>query len=145
MKLSARILGSTAVAALTERTAAAVLTIGRDTFTRGQLARVECFNYVAASNLTTAIASLKVKDTADLFDRIPPAALAVPHVGVIALAVLGAAFEARGIGGANPLESWATRHTTDERPEIVTFSTLKHDAAGHEAPAAKRATTRGKR
>jgi len=127
MILSTRVLGAPAVAQLTERASAAVLVIGRDTFTRGDLAAVRCFNYQAAQTLSRVLATFKVKDTADVFHRIPPSALAVPHIGAVALAVLGAAFEARGLGAGAPLERWVTLHDRDH--PIVTFSTLKHRAS----------------
>jgi len=47
----------------------------------------------------------------------------------VSLAVLGAAFEAKGIGGDAPLENWFRKHRDGG---TVTFSTLKakqhHDA-----------------
>jgi hypothetical protein len=125
MNLSSRVLGVTAVAQLTARDRDAVLTIGRDHFTRADLSRVRCFNFIAAQRLAAALATMRVKDTADVYARIGPSALAVPTIGAIAIAVLGAAFEARGIGGDAPLESWVERHATKEHPDITTFTTIK--------------------
>src|SRR5262245_42852366 len=129
MDLSARVLGKNIAHALEERAHAAVLTIGRDTFGRGDLAAVECFNYIAAANLSRALAEFTVTSTKDVFDRIPPTALALPHVGAVALAVLGAAFEKKGLGGSTPLETWMVKHqrTNGMTPEqaIATFHTVK--------------------
>ena len=52
-----------------------------------------------------------------------PHDLALPHLGVISLAVLGAAFEVKGIGGDMPLETWMQRHAP--AAELVSFPTLK--------------------
>jgi hypothetical protein len=63
-----------------------------------------------------------------LYEQVPPTNLALPHMGVISLAVLGAAFEARKIGGSNPLESWVKSHAKgngDVKQAMVTFHTMK--------------------
>jgi hypothetical protein len=123
MDLSARVLGSSAVAHLTTRNAAAVLTIGRDRWTRDDLSAVHCFNFQAAATLSRTLATFSIKSVEDVYRKVPPAALAVPGIGAIALAVLGAAFESRGLGGPTPLESWVSIHDRDS--PIVTFATLK--------------------
>src|SRR4029077_14569041 len=106
--------------------AAPLLRIGADTFDRKQLAAVACYNFVAAANLSRVLADLKVKDTRDVFHNVPPTALALPHLGAVSLAVLGAAFEHKGLGGDAPLEAWVTKHRpTDQRGEFLTFSTIK--------------------
>jgi hypothetical protein len=133
MIFSDRILGTTTVRHLRERTAAAVLVIGKDRYTRADLARVACFNYVAAANLSAAIHAFQVKDTKDLFQRIAPSSLALPRVGAIALACLGAAFELKGLGGDAPLETWVTKHATNQAHPLATFDTIKR----REAVAAK--------
>jgi hypothetical protein len=54
--------------------------------------------------------------------------VALPHLGVISLAVLGAAFEAKRIGGDAPLESWVRKHAHQDRlgaAEMVSFYTVK--------------------
>lgn len=93
------------------------------------LARVGCFNFVAARLLSNALHDeLKVKNLRQVFEEIPPSALALPHVGVISLAVLGAAFEVKGIGGEAPLESYVRRHARQDKsgePHITTFYTIK--------------------
>lgn len=131
MNLSTRVLGSSIVKALTERSSSAVLVIGRDSFTRGDLAAIDCFNYIAAANLTRALAALEVSSTRDVFDRIPPTLLAVPHVGAVALAVLGAAFEKKSLGGEAPLEAWMIRHRGDVniKAAVATFGTVKRRTA----------------
>src|SRR5262245_49780215 len=106
MNLSTTILGSTAVKHLQATGSAWVLEVGSDRLTRGELAGVGCYNFLAARNLTAILKIVTVKSLADLYARIPPTAVALPHMGVISLAVLGAAFEAKGIGGDAPLENW---------------------------------------
>jgi hypothetical protein len=125
MDLSTSILGATAAAYIRERQGAALLRIGSDTFTRADLARVECFNFTAAATLSRILnRELQVKDTREVFERIPPEALALPRLGAIGLAVLGAAFEAKRLGGEAPLLAWMRKH----RPEakVITFASLKH-------------------
>lgn len=140
MNLSTRILGTSAVKTLQDRSTGIVLTIGRDTFTRADLAHVECFSFLAAANLSRVLADFSVTSTRDVFDTIPPAALAVPHVGAISLAVLGACFELKRIspGTTPPLEAWILKHRAKDAigPELVTFHTLKQHA--HAAKAARR-------
>lgn len=126
MNLSASILGSTAVKQLQASTSAWVLEVGSDKLTRGQLASVGCYNFHAARLLTACLRTLPVKNLAELFAKFPPSAVALPHLGVISLAVLGAAFEAKGIGGASPLEAWVQKHAPGgAEAEMVTFHTMK--------------------
>jgi hypothetical protein len=123
MNLAASILGSSACQKLTESAQASVLTIGSDRLTRGDLARVGCYNFLAAKILSRVLHDeLQVKSLRQVYNDIPPSALALPHLGVISLAVLGAAFEAKGIGGDTPLESYVRKHVT----KVTTFLTLKH-------------------
>ena len=99
MDLSASILGKSVVAYLTERQAAAVLRIGRDVFTRSSLSSVACFNFLAAANLSKILnAELQVKDTRFVYEHIHPDRVALPRLGAVSLAVLGAAFEIKGLG-----------------------------------------------
>jgi len=126
MHLSTHILGGNVAHAIAERAGAPLLRIGSDTFRRSHLSSVGCFNFVAAQRLSAACAVLGVKSTRDLFDRFPPSALVLPGVGAVALAVLGAAFEAKRIGGERPLEAWMTAHRPkDASREYVTFHTMK--------------------
>lgn len=107
---------------LQERTRGIVLQIGSDVFTRADLAKVECFSYVAAANLSAALTKeLRAKSTRDVFERIAPQDVALPRVGVVAFAVLGAAFEAKGLGGDRPLERWVEAHSE----KVVTVDTFK--------------------
>jgi len=151
MNLSAHVLGKHAVDAIAETARGALLVIGSDTFRRGDLAGIGCFNFHAAANLSRAIAELGAKHTRDLFENYPPAALVLPRVGAISLAVLGAAFEKKGIGGDQPLEAWVTRHRApDTTREFVTFETLKAREAAREpgerkARAARRTRTATRR
>lgn len=130
MNLSARVLGSTAVGRLSLLTSEAVLVVGKDKLTRADLASVECFNFVAARNLSAACKALGVDSLRDLYETIPPRDLALPHVGVVSLAVLGAAFEARKIGGDAPLETYVRKHA----PKLTTFYSIKaKELAAHRA------------
>jgi hypothetical protein len=143
MDLSARVLGSTVANQLRARTAAVVLTIGRDTFDRAALASVTCFNFIAAANLSRILADLEVKDTRTLFETVPPTALALPRLGAVSLAVLGAAFEAKGLGGETPLVNWYRKHTKGGEDAMVAFASLKHRELAEQRAAAK--ALRGRR
>jgi hypothetical protein len=147
MDLSARILGTHTATAIAERNATAILTIGRDRFSRADLAGVSCFNYVAALNLSRALADLDVTSTKDVFDRIAPLALAVPHVGAVSLAVLGAAFEHKRLGGDHPLEAWVTRHRNadEQKKDFVTFDTIKHHSADQRAATSERKSAKARK
>jgi hypothetical protein len=126
MDLSPSVLGAGVVAKLNDRRTAWILKIGRDGFTRSQLAGVGCFNFQAAATLSAILnKELNVKDTRDVFERIPPAALALPRLGAIAIAVLGAAFEAKGIGGEAPLVAWVRKHAGAPDATVHTFVSLK--------------------
>lgn len=133
MNLAPAILGSTAVEKLKETAHAAVIQVGRDKITRAQLARVECYNFAAARNLSHILTEvLGVPNLKHVYEQVPPAALAVPRLGVVSLAVLGAAFEALGIGGDTPLESYVERHRP-EHAKTISFPTLKHREQSEEA------------
>ena len=126
MYLASTILGSTAVKHLQQTADEAVLVVGSDRLGRRELAGVGCYNFVAARNLSAILKPLQVPSLKFLFEHIPPATLALPHMGVISLAVLGAAFEARKIGGGQPLVAWVKAHAgNDEKRAMVTFYTLK--------------------
>ena len=126
MRLSNTILGSTAVKQLEAAYGEHILVIGEDRFTRRQLASVGCFNFIAARNLTTILKPFEIESVRTLYERLPPGALALPHLGVISLAVLAAAFEIKKIGGDDPLGSWARLHMGDAKRAIVSFHTMKH-------------------
>jgi hypothetical protein len=128
MNLPPSFLGQYAVTRLQETARSAVLEIGSDKITRKQLAQVECYNFHAARLLTGVMKALEVPNLRHVYNEIPPAALAVPGMGVVSLAVLGAAFEAAGIGGDTPLESYVRKHAgkNGKNGKSVTFETLKH-------------------
>jgi hypothetical protein len=142
MKLSSRVLGVRVVGEISARSAAPLLIIGKDIFHRGDLARVECYNFLAAQRLSTVFAALGVKNTRDVFERVPPTALVLPTIGSVSLAVLGAAFEAKGLGGEQPLEAWVLRHrdSIHSKKEIVTFASMKVQERNRE-PGETRART----
>lgn len=141
MDLSQAILGRSTVNELFTRQRAAVLQIGADTFTRADLADVACFNFTAAANLSKILSKeLQAKNTRDVFDRIHPDRLALPRLGSVSLAVLGAVFQIKGIGGESPLENWFKKHDA----AIVTFDTIKHRDAAERAKE-KQETKRRKR
>jgi hypothetical protein len=122
MHLPDQILGKGAVEAIQARIKAPVLTIGSDRFTRAQLAGINCFNFAAAATLSNIVnAHLKVKDTNDLFKNVSPNALALPGLGVISLATLGAAFETK-LG--KTLSNYIDHHRA-ENDSVVTFNTIK--------------------
>ena len=124
MDLSTSILGKSVVTYLHERQRAAVLRIGKDTFDRATLAKVACFNFVAAANLSAILnRDLQVTDTRDVFNNVHPDRLVLPRLGAVSLAVLGAAFEAKGLGGSAPLEAWFKKHRDGT---TITFASLKH-------------------
>lgn len=146
MNLSARVLGTTTVRQLQDRLQTPILRIGSDSFLLRDLANEGCYNFAAARNLNRILnEELHVKSTRDLFDSVHPRELALPRLGAISFAVLGAAFEVKKIGGDRPLESWVTKHRDESaRREFTTFATLKHQsirdvkAAADERRAAKR-------
>jgi hypothetical protein len=138
MNLAPTVLGSHAVTRLHELQREHVLIVGSDKLTRHNLAAVGCFNFVAARFLTTALKELGAKSLRDVFDNHAPRSLAMPHVGVISLAVLGAAFESKNIGGQNPLQAWVMKH----QEKVVTFDTMKHREAKAEREAKKDAKRR---
>lgn len=145
MNLSTSILGITAVEALKKHAGTPLLQIGSDRFTRHDLAGVDCFNFTAARNLGHILQQkFQVKNLRDVYERIPPHHLALPGLGVIALAVLGAAFEAKGVGGEEPLESWARKHAPpgpkgQGEPSLTTFATMKkHEVNGTRKPSKPR-------
>jgi hypothetical protein len=122
MELSTHILGKTAVDILSARPRMPILRIGSDEFSRRDFAALDCFNFAAASNLDYLLNKhLKVKDTHDLYMNVNPSELALPRMGAISLATLSAAFEKKGLGGDNPLESWLKRHTV----KFATWGVLK--------------------
>jgi hypothetical protein len=125
MQYSTAVLGRGTVARLQVRAAAPILTIGRDTYTRASLADVECFNFVAAARLSAAIRALKVKDTRDLYHHVEPEQLALPGIGSICLAVLGACFERAKVG---TLDDWVER-TRQKNEPVTTFATIKTQIA----------------
>lgn len=126
MYLSSEILGATITRELAAREANAVLKIGSDQLTRADLARVHCYNFLAAARLSALLDEhLQVKNLKEVFEKVPPEALALPHLGTISLAVLGAAFEAKGIGGERPLENYVKRHQANGVTGFVTFDTIK--------------------
>jgi hypothetical protein len=142
MLLSARIYGAPAVRLIATRGTAPVLVLGRDTFTRADLAAVECFAFTAARNVSTILDTAKIKSTAHLYAEFSPFDLALPRLGVISLMVIGAAFEIRGVG---TIETWALKHKPkDQAAEFLSFSTIKHhhDAAEHVTAAASRRARR---
>lgn len=126
MDYSSRILGSHTANILRARGTTPILVIGSDTFDRTVLSGVKCFNFNAASSLSRILTKeLKVKNTRDLFENVSPTDLVLPRIGAVALAVLGACFEAKHVGGSNPLEAWSKNHRTDEVRDFVTFDTMK--------------------
>ena len=122
MHLSTAILGKAIVDKLEARLSAPVLVIGQDSFTRPQLSKIGCFNFIAAARLSHLLTEeLQLKNTRDLFEKVPPQHLALPGLGSICLATIGAAFEAKKLG---TLQDYIARHT-EKGHTIVTFTTMK--------------------
>ena len=139
MDLSQAVLGRSVVTYIQTRQRAPVLKIGRDRFAdRAALSTVACFNFLAAARLSRILEAFAVKDTRDVFDRIHPDALAVPGLGAVSLAVLGAAFQAKRIGGETPLLTWFRKHET----KAVTFHTIKQRDADERAKEKKETKSR---
>lgn len=135
MYLSNAILGKSVVDQLLARQEAPVLKIGNDIFTREHLAKIKCWNFLAASRLSHLLtAELKVKDTADLFNNVPPQHLAVPGLGAICLATIGAAFELKKLGN---LRDYIAKHT-EKGHSIVTFYTMKTNIHDQQAARAEK-------
>jgi hypothetical protein len=143
MDFSNRVLGSYVATRLQDRASAVLLKIGRDEFHRGDLAQVACFNFLAAANLSAILnRELQVKDTRDVFEHVAPAALALPRLGAVAIATLGACFEIKGLGGDHPLEAWVRKHAAHHTDaEIVTFGSIKAKIP-HRAAAPRRRASR---
>ena len=101
-------------------------------FTRRDLAKSGA-TFAAAANLSHLLTSLGARNTRDVFDHVPPSALVLPRLGVISFAVLGAAFELKGLGGDAPLETWIAKHRPkDAADTFVTFDTMKHQETARE-------------
>lgn len=122
MQLSDSVIGAGTAATLRERAKTHLLTIGNDHFTRRDFAKVDCFSFLAAQNLSHWLNKvLKVDNTRYVYFHVPPTDLAIPHLGPFSLAVLGAAFELKNLGGDAPLESWLKHHQL----QVRTFHTIK--------------------
>jgi hypothetical protein len=145
MNLSESVLGATIIRKLQASSTASILTIGSDTLTRADLAAVGCYNFTAARNLSEILHEhLQVKNLREVYETISPVQLALPRLGSISLAVLGAAFEAKGIGGSTPLvETYVKKHLHGTR-RIVTFDRVKRRQQ-EEAARARRETGARKR
>lgn len=132
MNYGHHLLGLGTARTLQERAQESIIKIGNDGFTRGHLAKLDCFNFSSAKNSVLKLLleseligepgnTRKPRNTRDLFYNVPPTRLAKPGIGSVTLAVLGALFEAKGLGGDDPLQAWVDHHKVED----VTFSTLK--------------------
>ncbi len=127
MDLPDTVLGTNVASAVRTKNASPILRIGSDVFTRKDLASVECFNFSAAARLSAILnKELNVKNAGEVYRKIHPSALAVPGLGAISLAVLGAAFESLGLGGDAPLLHYVQQHTNGDG--VRTFHTIKEHA-----------------
>jgi hypothetical protein len=117
--------------------------IGRDVFTRERLAAANCYNFTAAASLSAILhaAFPAIRHTRELFETIPPTALVLRRVGAISLAVLGAAFEIKKLGGAEPLANWYKHHAQP----ALTFASLKAAQRAQERREAPPMYTRGRK
>jgi hypothetical protein len=96
-----------------------VLTIGKDTWDREQLAEIGV-THVGGARLVSELASeYKAKDTRDLYHKLSARALAKERgLGLVCLFVLWRAFEAKGLDTVD----W---YTSGREGAIVTFLTVK--------------------
>jgi len=144
MDFSTDVHGTRVAQVLKKRITEGLLTIGSDSFSRRDLAHTDCYTFVAATNLSRIIASVrhndgrKIENTKDLFHNVPPEALMLPRLGSFSFAVLGAAFEAKGLGGDTPLKNWIKKHHDKDAP-VVTFLTMKHREVTHSGEKEERA------
>jgi hypothetical protein len=141
MDYSAKTLGTRIVAQLRERVSTPVLIIGRDRYTRHDLAEHDCFNFQAAKRLNDAIAHLNVSSTRDLFKNVEPEALALPQIGAFAFAVLGTCFEQAGVG---TLDDWVEQSRV-KGTRVVTFATIKQHIAQHTTKTVRKTRTKARR
>lgn len=125
MPYSVASLGTTIVRSLQQRSQTPLVVIGRNKYTRGDLAHHDSFNYVAAAHLSAAIKTLNVDNTRDLYLHHSPRDLALPGIGAYAYAVLDAIFEFEQIG---TLDDWITRNLK-KGASLVTVNTLKQQIA----------------
>ena len=126
MDLSTSVLGAGVVGHLLQRQTAAVARFGRDHVTRADLAKYHCYNFQAAVTLSATInREFDIRDTKDLFEHVSPAALALPRIGSIAIAVLGAVFQMKHLGGPHPLEAWVRHHASAPDAKVHTFTSMK--------------------
>ena len=121
MSYSVASLGTTIVRSLQQRSETPLVIIGKDKYTRHDLAMHQSFNYVAAAHLSTVLKTLNIQSTRALYQQHSPNDLALPGIGAYAYAVLDAIFEFEGIGN---LDDWITRNLK-KGASIVTVNTLK--------------------
>lgn len=121
MAYSVATLGTSIVRHLQERSDTPLVVIGKDKYTRHDLAMHQSFNYVAAAHLSTVIKTLNVQNTRALYQQHGPNDLALPGIGAYAYAVLDAIFEFEGIGN---LDDWVQRSLKKNAP-LVTVNTIK--------------------
>jgi len=96
-----------------------VLTVGNDTWTRGELGRLGVVQARACSILSGIAKQLKVKSTRDLYDETSPHSLAEFPCGVVTLYVLFAIFLDKDL---DP-DAW---YRAGKNQAVVTFTSLKH-------------------
>lgn len=127
MDFSAPVLGTATVDKLKAKISTPILVIGKDVFSRSVFAHVDCFHFQAAHTLSRVLKQEypKLSSITDVYEQLTPEHLALPRIGVTALAVLGAAFQAKGLGGNKPLENWVRLHLEKEAT-LVTFTSIKH-------------------
>jgi len=122
MPYSVASLGTTIVRSLQQRSDTPLVIIGKDKYTRHDLAMHQSFNYVAAAHLSSVLKTLNVQSTKALYQQHSPSDLALPGIGAYAYAVLDAIFEFAQVG---TLDEWITR-SQKKGAAIVTVGTIKN-------------------
>jgi len=116
----AQIFGATYIRHLT---GSPILTIGKDTWTRQDVAAMGITQTVACGNLSAIAKSLGVRSLQDMFDRTSPYSFTEYRAGVATLFVLFAAFKSRDL---DPRQWYQGK---SEAATIVTFESFKHREA----------------
>jgi len=147
MDLFAPLLGKHTTDVLQSRPSQVFLTIGRDTFTKGQFNRIECLTYDQQHALEKALKDLAATSVQDVFDRITPAQLAdYKGVGPFSFAVLGGAFQIMKVG---TLKAWRAKHRDpDAKKKDITVASMKarsRDAQADKAERKQRKDRKGRR
>jgi hypothetical protein len=116
----APILGTSFLSALTDRDTRAPLRIGKDRWSKHDLAtQLGIVNVQACALLSSICKKLNVKDTRDLFNSTSPYTFTNHRAGVTTLYAMFAAFRDKGLD----VEDW---YHKGQKGAMVSFLSLKH-------------------